>query len=265
VRSFISVYELLPTYRCLDTGTGELVRLDAVAQLPNASTVWLRDGQDFHLEIGDAVTRHQSDEAYARSGYLLFPIVGTHQPTAQSARLAGDMVHLLGAYAGVDYSGDGTVPRVSATPAELGEAHREMFAATRHAALHRSEGVLTHIHNVIKGLYIDLDRFRPGSALQRPLSLAVEDAYWSDEPVRLGVWPEGARMPKLEVQVVDLSTDTTVACERIAAGPPVWHTVDIGVLRGGAYRITVSGGERVHPVSDVFEVYEPGTARRQER
>ena len=49
----------------------------------------------------------------------IHPVVGTFQATSLSARMAGDGVQVLDAYPGFEPDGDGTVPRVSATPIEF--------------------------------------------------------------------------------------------------------------------------------------------------
>src|SRR5207248_2682829 len=83
------------------------------------------------------------------------PVIGTFQPTAQSAKLAGGTVELLPTRENKDEDGDGTVPRVSATPIEVKREANAMFAAQRHASLQDDQAVLVQLDALLTGLDLD--------------------------------------------------------------------------------------------------------------
>jgi pimeloyl-ACP methyl ester carboxylesterase len=80
-RSFTSIYQLLPTYPCVDDGKGGFVRVTE-AEVPNVDRAKVAAAAAFHQEIADAVTKHEDDEAYRSDRYAIRPVVGILQPTA---------------------------------------------------------------------------------------------------------------------------------------------------------------------------------------
>jgi pimeloyl-ACP methyl ester carboxylesterase len=253
MRSLTAAYQLLPTYQCYDPGTGNLICVDEPADIPNLPQQRAAAALAFHKEIENAVKEHQTDEAYMRDGYKIFPIVGIEQPTMQSARLSGARVEILPTYLGQDLTGDGTVPRVSATPRELSDQHREMFAATRHASLQNADATLVQLRGVISDLYLNLGMFRaplPGVRL----GLDLEDVYWTDEPVSIRVRPKGDPMT-LHATVVNTDTGTEIARAPLQPGGDGWQRAEFRPLPTGTYRVAVTGEDRVEPVADVFTVF----------
>jgi pimeloyl-ACP methyl ester carboxylesterase len=174
MRSYPSVYQLLPTYPCIDCGSAELSRIAAAAvagRLPFVDAERAADARKFHQEIEDAQTANSDDATYRESGYRLVPIVGIEQPTYQSARSDGSVVKLLRSYESKDEGGDGTVPRVSATPWELSDAAREVFAAEMHGSLQNGDGTLANLKGVITQPIIDLRKYREEIPTQLALDL----------------------------------------------------------------------------------------------
>ena len=100
LRSFPSIYQLLPIYPCLDPGDGQLIRVSEAAGLPHVDPERARAADAFHREIERAVTAHLDDEEYRRGRYTIHPIVGTFQATLLSARRSGDDVEVLGTFPG---------------------------------------------------------------------------------------------------------------------------------------------------------------------
>jgi hypothetical protein len=78
VRSFPSAYQLLPTYECLDVGSGMLQRIDAVS-LPGLNDPNLRVGLAFHSRLAASIA--------PTSSYVTHVVKGIVQPTSQSAAL----------------------------------------------------------------------------------------------------------------------------------------------------------------------------------
>ena len=61
VRSFTSVYQLLPIYPCLDTGDGTLRRANEVDVFPGVLADRVVAANEFHREIQGAVEEHLRD------------------------------------------------------------------------------------------------------------------------------------------------------------------------------------------------------------
>jgi pimeloyl-ACP methyl ester carboxylesterase len=134
LRSFTSVYQLLPTYPAVRSRHEYLSVADCTA-LPGIEQSRAQAAAEFHAEIERKVTEHRRDANYLTAGYKILPFVGTRQPTLQSATFKGSTVQsdfslppavheLLG-------GGDGTVPRYSAVPFELSDEFRETYASVR--------------------------------------------------------------------------------------------------------------------------------------
>jgi len=250
LRSLTSVYQLLPTYRCYDNGPGGLKRVAEAQDIPNLDRNRAKAAKAFHAEIAAGVDKHKTEP-----GYLIHPIVGTHQPTFQSARLNGAAVDMLMSYEGRDDAGDGTVPRVSATPLELSNTESEIFASCAHASLQNDDEVWTNIEGILTGHTIDLWDYKGlGAPLQPiPVALSVEDAYLSDEPVVLLARPESP-LAALEAQIVSADTQKNYMASFKEVGDGSLSAETKPLPKGG-YRVTVySRDDRARPVADAFAV-----------
>ena len=252
VRSLTSIYQLLPTYACYDRGDGKLVGVTE-ATIPNVDQQKAKAAAEFHDEIRNAVKTHEQEDEYRENGYDIRPVVGILQPTFQSARAAGDGVSLLRSYEGEDQEGDGTVPRVSATPAELEREANAMFASERHASLQNEDAVLVQLRGVMSGLDIDFPGFRDAFPTVG-LGLELDDAYQTSEPVPVRVHPEEEPAESLVVQVCDAGTNEEVARETLTPADDGWHEAELRPLPEGTYRLTAFGSGRVEPVTDIFVV-----------
>lgn len=243
LRSFPSVYELLPTYKCCVVDNETKYLMDA--NIPQLDPKRLKAASDFHSAIREAVeARGQKFDAN------VYPVVGLLQPTLQSARFENGVVEMFRHFNDEDMGGDGTVPRVSATPLELSEAGRDMFSAARHASLQNNDGVLTQLHGVLKTGHIPLGQFR-GAPVK--LSVQLDDLYSLDEPVRIrarGVLPETPPLSVLLESIEDQSKQT-LKMKRAADG---WYELEPLPQPAGTYRATVYGNVNIEPVTDVFIV-----------
>ncbi len=247
-RSFTSIYQLLPIYPCYDPGTGEFVRLKEAPPIPGLDADRVRAADEFHREIERAVKAHLDDPAYREARYAIHPIVGLDQPTNQSARLVEGAVELIRVRAGVDQGGDGTVPRVSATPIELGDDPPMVFAATRHASLQNADPVLVQVRGILDR--IKLGAVRAGAPVS--VSLDMEDLYLKDEPVILRVRTTDPGEP---LNAVVHEVETGLEAARVTLPPADhWRQAEFGPVPEGGYRVVVSGAEQVEPVSDLFLV-----------
>jgi hypothetical protein len=180
-------------------------------------------------------------------------VVGTHQPTFQSARRNGAGVELLRSHGGQDLSGDGTVPRVSATPIEF--EGDPMYASTRHGSLQNDDATLTQLYGNLTSLYLNLGKFRKGDTTpgKAHVSLDLEDLYWEGEPINVRARADGD-VGGLQATLVNADTGAEVARRTLAGDPGGWQQGDLGAVAPGFYRVGVSGGDSARPVADIFEV-----------
>lgn len=252
LRSFTSVYQLLPIYPCYDGGDGRLVRVSEAA-VPNVDQARARAALEFHREIERSVAEHRDDEEYRDLGYRICPVVGTTQPTVQSARLTSGAVELLRTHGGRDLGGDGTVPRVSATPIEVDDEANAMFAAERHASLQNDNPVLVQLTGILSGIDIDHAAFREAIPTIG-LGLDLDDTYTPDQPIAVRVHPERPPSQPLTVEVEDIETDTTVVRRTLRLADDGAHHVSLDPLPEAAYRLRVFGAGSIEPVTDLFAV-----------
>jgi lecithin:cholesterol acyltransferase len=178
--TFTAVYQLLPAFECVDRGDGKLARIGEIAGANGVDPARAAAALAFYREIKTAGEANVKDAAYQASAYPTFPIVGVAQPTFQAATLAGGKITLQRSNKGKDYSGDGTVPRFSATPLEMSDSHREIYVAEQHGSLQDFDPALVNLIGVLTGQDIDLGQFNFAA---RTLSLDIDDVYSADEVV----------------------------------------------------------------------------------
>ncbi|SET39266.1 lipase/acyltransferase domain-containing protein [Geodermatophilus poikilotrophus] len=271
MRSFPSVHQLLPIYPALRVGD-EYLRV-AETTVPGVDPVLARDALAFHREIEAKVTEHRQDPDYRDHGYVLLPVVGTRQPTMQSAVLAAGRVTVGPEVpAQVDpllADGDGTVPRASAIPIELSDAYRDSFAPERHGSLQRNRAILDDIRGRLEQMQVrGLRALRgPGespAAAERPaIGLDLEDMYLADEPVTVRARPVNVdRSPgplRARIEPVDAPVAGPLPATEFTETDDGW-AVTLGSLPPGLYRVEVrtakAGPLAPPPVHDLFEVAE---------
>ncbi len=255
LRSFTSVYQLLPIYPCVEREDGSLGRVTELTDIPYLDTERAAEALAFHRAIMDAVADHQRDPQYLEQGYKIKPLVGIFQPTAQSARLATGQLEILRTYRGTDEGGDGTVPSVSATPVELSNADLEIYIRERHASLQNADFSLDQVLGVIQRQRVDQSQvFAPGTGI----SLDVDDAYLMGEPVTIRALPE-REYAVLTADVHEVATGREVGTSALRPGSDGWQEAELDPLSEGTYRLRVRGDGDVNPVTDVFAVFGEGT------
>jgi hypothetical protein len=252
-RTCTSIYQLLPIYPCYAQGSSTLERVGEVVGIPGVEADRARDALAFHREIIAAVEANLKTDEYFANRYRVFPIVGTLQRTLQSARLEAGRVVLATSHDGTDMGGDGTVPRAAAVPHEYGKADNAIFAATRHGSLQNTPSLLTHVEGVVTGLDLDLGKFlAPDRRVQ--LSLQVDDVYFDDEPVAVGI-DAGEDQLSLVATIEDSTTGRIVVTRPLRDRRDGTYIVDCGALPEGSYRVRVSGDDsRIAPVTDSIGV-----------
>jgi pimeloyl-ACP methyl ester carboxylesterase len=141
-RSFPSTYELLPGYRCIETGDG---RQDlSTAKLARLDGDMLGAAVAFHREIDEAVA------ANGTSPYRLRMVVGTRQPTVATANVVGHRVEPLMTIDGNDERGDGTVPRFASIPVEVEpDDLRQLNSSQRHGYLQQHGAILDDVQGIL--------------------------------------------------------------------------------------------------------------------
>jgi Lecithin:cholesterol acyltransferase len=250
LRSFTSMYQLLPVYPCYDPGNGQLVRVAEVSKIPNLDASRAAQALAFHREIDERVIENLKNEQYRLNGYKIHPVIGTFQPTLQSARLVAGRVKLSTTFPGQQLDGDGTVPRPSATPRELSPQDSGLFIAEVHGSLQNSDPALVQLSGLLSGQSLKWESFWGPEALS--IALLIDDIYASSEPVVVRARHAPPEL-KLTFQTTVTNTGTlvkrTLAMKQRADGI---HEARLGQLPAGTYRVTIRSG--TDSVTDVFVV-----------
>jgi pimeloyl-ACP methyl ester carboxylesterase len=231
-RSLPSLYQLLPEYACIEAPGG--LTKTTETQVPNLATAMIDDAMRFHAEI-DAAQTH---------GYDLHPIVGFRQPTKTTARIDRDHVAPVYTIDGNDEGGDGTVPRLAATPAGFRPNDPTVrSAAERHGALQSNGSILDEIEFVLGARS---EPYRVSG--QAELSVTVEELLLSGEPLVLSATPVDGSRTRLRATVNNEAGHEVTSVLLEPARP-----VTIDPLPPGGYTITVgavgTAATRVAPVT----------------
>jgi pimeloyl-ACP methyl ester carboxylesterase len=261
VQSLPSALQLLPIYPCVGESEHSLERLEAIDrdQIGSLNVERARAGIEFHREIERAVEINRKEPDY---GYRLLPVVGAFQPTYLSALLTDDGVEPLRTYEGKHLlDGDGTVPRLSATPIELGKAKVETFVSCPHASLQNFDPVRVQMRAAVE----DTDISELKATRAEAISLDLQDGYTVGDSVVVRARCESAVEPLRAVLAdVERRTETEYEFDDATAGDG-WQTLSISTLPAGAYRIRVEAGDAAEPISDLFAVLDPGGPRPHSR
>lgn len=249
MRSFTSVYQLLPRYPCVDMGDGMMRRPGEVSGLPNIDPAKAAAGLAFHRELEQAICANAGSKEYR--SYPVHPIVGTDQPTKQSARIRDGRLAPFNELRGADESGDGTVPRPSAitlgcTPDDdeaFGRA--ALFVSGIHGSLQNLPQVIGQVSYVL--LEPKFESYRPAS---EAFSLEVDDAYLVGEPVRIRC---DAGTMSLGASLIVEEAETGKQVFKGNLVPQSNEPISVEHLPAGTYRAALEAeGRRL--MSDVFLV-----------
>lgn len=251
IQSTTSVYQMLPSFRCYDPGDGKLRRVNEIA-IPGLDPDRAAEGLDFQNEITKKQEANAKLADYREGGYRVYPITGIEQPTAQSAKLAGDRIETLFTISGEDPGGDGTVPYPSALPREWPNGDkRHVFVSTPHASIQNAKPVLVQLGGILRTVDFSKWLSTTGvSGLER-ISLDVPD--FSDPTSDVVVRVRCPAEYELSVSVHDAADDQLVRRTQIA-GSKDWKACAFDPLPQGVYRITVDGGPETQAATDVFAV-----------
>jgi hypothetical protein len=238
VRSFPSVYQLLPTYDCLDLGNGGLQILTG-SNLPNVNTNSVDEGLAFHSQLAASIENNPK--------YQTFVIKGIDQPTSQSALLRNGKIEPLRSHKGTDHFGDGTVPRPSSHPPEWNNDGQAVVVSQSHALLQSTDSIHTQLFGILTS---NLGRFMGGTGISLEIPAIME---------------AGKAVP---IEVSSRDDNSTLALHVLCHGEngqPIGNPVlmrplgegryhcTLANLPEGAFRITVKSATvdtPINPVSD---------------
>ena len=147
--------------------------------------------------------------------------------------------------------GDGTVPRVSATPIEIQDEAGAMYSNARHASLQNADPVLLQLQGIVDEERRQQAAFRAGRAAA--MSVDFSESVFEGEPVRVDMRPSAAPAGPVRARL------ESVQGEELAAAPlrkqaDGAFTGELAPVAPGAYRIRVEGGQGLQPVSDLLAV-----------
>ncbi len=251
IQSFPSVHQLLPEYQCVGENEHDLKSLEELGELGQLDLDRARAAIAFHREIERAIEKNSADPGYASSRYQLLPVVGTYQPTYQSALITADGIEPIRTYKGRQMlDGDGTVPRLSATPKELSRDKAEFFVACPHASLQNFDPVQVQVRARLED--VDIGEIRAVAA--EPVILEVDDIYSSVENFWLRARCDAALDP-MRASITNIDTGETTEDElEFDSENEEWQYLDRSPLTAGAYRVQIDPGEQGDAISDVFVV-----------
>jgi len=266
MRTFPSVYQLLPRYAVIATAEGvEPIRVTDAAMALNLDSAGVAAHAALHEDLDAAWCRHKNNAQYQKDGYITIPVVGTRQPTSLSADWDGQKLKvgrsLPSNQLGLPADGDGTVPRVSAIPLGQSQAHdfRGYFVAEQHASLQNQEFVLGDLIERIKLLQTDLADVRgalPPSMPGKSLSIEMDDLYTADEPVVIKAEAQDPA-PTLEARVAPAGggAATIVNLQPVSEGQ---SEATLTGLKPGVYRLELAAAgqdaARYLSVHTIFEI-----------
>jgi hypothetical protein len=257
LRSLTSVYQLLPVYPCVQTSDGGALHRIAEADLPNIDRARAAQALAFHRDIETAQARNADSDDYRDHGYTCSPLVGILQKTIQSGRVDGDRIEMYSGYQGEDQGGDGTVPRVSATPIELSETADETYAACVHGSLQGYGPLLDHVVGRLTRPDLAAYRDTPFDGFR----LDVPDLVRPDEPISVSALTAGV-VTAVRVTVTDVDGGRVRRSRLLRPRRDGSFAIDLAPVPEGIYRVTVApaDGSPLNPNTDLLTVLSPESA-----
>jgi len=197
-RSMPSLYQLLPEYACLESGSG--LRKTTEIALPDLDSDLVADAMRFHEELRAAT-------AGSPLGYDSHPIIARTQPTSTTARLRDDRVETVRTIDGRDEGGDGTVPRLSAIPYGVTPDDAIVrYIKDKHGALPANAPVLIELEGVLTA------RDVIARDTSYDVGVVVDDIWIAGETIDVTIEAES----DLVIDAVLTSPDGTVLSSNIA-------------------------------------------------
>jgi Lecithin:cholesterol acyltransferase len=271
LRSFPSVYQLLPRHTVLKVCEGYQSIAQSTYSLPNINPKMALDAWNFHGEIEAAVNRHLNDDVYRKDSYKIIPIVGIRQNTKQSAILENGKITISKIVLPPDIDpiyggGDGTVPYWSAIPQELSYEYRETYISTKHSAIQSNSEVLRQVRDRIHGMQslyglgpIRGSEVIPDISEQAEISFSVDDLYLEDETITICTQLKNTKRDfgGIKAEIQSLSNENSLQIFQSIQAEDSW-VIETGGLAPGVYQIKVQTIQTPmgapSPILDIFEV-----------
>ena len=139
--------------------------------------------------------------------------------------------------------GDGTVPRVSATPIETDDwepTYQPMYSGDRHASLQNAGAVQTQLLGVLTA------RKREGFRGVQGVRLEADELLAVGEPLVVRALPDRANLT-MQATVTDTATGRQVAAVPLQRDADDVHHGEVPPLAPGDYRLRGSGGRQRRP------------------
>ena len=176
LRSLPSAHQLLPTYKCVDTADG-YKRLGEVT-IPDVDETMLKDAIAFHTSI------HEHAKTQPPESYETFALKGISQPTTTIVQIRNGRLDPLKHQEGNDWnwSGDGTVPRISShMPEWRNDAHAAVFGQ-QHSTL-QSDG---NLHRQLFAI-LTASEIETLADAERIIGLDLPEVVQAGEPLAITV------------------------------------------------------------------------------
>lgn len=234
-RSMPSLHQLIPEYACIQQDD-DLAKITGVT-LPELDIAMVTDAMRFHTDLQDAEARRPQSLAATHA------IVGTTQPTATTARLAGSRIELLESYQHQDLYGDSTVPIVAACRPDVPmDSNTLRRVPDKHGNLQRNKAALDEIEGILTASSIIIKAAKPVA-----LRVDAPDFALVGEAIPVHVTPAE---PTRQAIHATISTETGVLVETRVLRP-TGGTITIDGLAPGAYTIDVAGPDPASPFAPV--------------
>jgi pimeloyl-ACP methyl ester carboxylesterase len=273
IRSYPSIYQLLPTYKVLKTNqsNGYERLIDTNVSLPHVDQEKLKDAFKFHQEIDEAVEKNQNDALYLKS-FRVIPFVGIKQTTQQSANYDGSQVTISANLPeGIDRQygdGDGTVPFRSAIPRELTGQFRELYLPQRHGSLQNDPKTLDDLRvriNFMQANFEDIlgPETEVISEKQGMINLTeIADYYETNEAATMDATMKvnlvnlQSAVSQVNAQITSVSQPGETIAPTVAKQSMEEWEIIAENLKPGIYRLEVSATDSNSPLDPVQEVFE---------
>jgi hypothetical protein len=263
--SFPSLYELLPTYSCVELDGAALKPLahkevmTRVASLcpegPEGVVGRIERGLNFHADLAAAV------RSRGAASYELICFRGAEQPTPVSASLSHAGFQCRETIDGISGGGDGVVPDDSGVPPEWEHASRAKNAGGKHSSMSNGKRLREELRVALR----HAGRLMAPAvevAARAPTELQAGQSFEVEVTCVVGA---GGRVPKLNLEVTVEPVESSTLKQHVSY--PVTRHGDtycavVNGLGPGLYRLRVSRANArardINNLVDSLVVYEDG-------
>jgi pimeloyl-ACP methyl ester carboxylesterase len=250
-RSMPSLHQLMPEYACLQAGDGLAKTTDVGITLPELDPGMVADAMRFHTDLREA------EAGRPASLEDTYPILGTRQTTATTARLTDCRIELIDTYGREgNLFGDATVPIVAACRADVKmDSNTLRRVPDKHGNLQRNRAALDEVEGILTASSVVVKAAKPVE-----LRVDVPELVRAGEAITVRVTPAE---PVRQAMRLTVTSEQGALVEarvlRPSAGPV---TASIDGLAPGAYSVDVGGTDEASPFaavsSDVLVWADPG-------